>query len=67
MNNELKVLEKISHPNVVRIYELLHDDQHYYIVSELIRHGELYQFINDKSNNVVTGGLTEFNVINIVK
>ena len=45
MQNELLVLEETSHPNIMRIYELLHDDKFYFIVSEFIRHGELYDFI----------------------
>ena len=45
MNNELQVLEETSHPNIVRVYELLHDDDNIFIVSEYIKHGELYSFI----------------------
>ena len=45
MEGELQTLEETSHPNIVRIYELLHDDRHYYIVSEYIRGGELYSLI----------------------
>ena len=45
MRNELLVLEETSHPNIMRIYELLHDDKFFFIVSEFIRHGELYDFI----------------------
>jgi len=32
MKNELSVLENTAHPNIVRIYELLHDDNFYFIV-----------------------------------
>ena len=48
MDNELEVLEGTSHPNIVRIYELLHDSNFYFIVSEYIRHGELYEYIVKK-------------------
>ena len=61
MANELTILENTSHPNVMRIYELLNDDKFYYVVSEYIRHGELYNFI------VKRGGVTEPEVIKIVK
>ena len=45
MASELAILEDLSHPNVLRIYELLHDDKHYYIVSEFLKYGELYEYI----------------------
>lgn len=32
MKNELKILETLSHPNIVNIYELLEDNDNYYIV-----------------------------------
>ncbi len=34
-----------THPHIMRIFELLEDDHNYYIVSELIRGGELYEKI----------------------
>ena len=46
---ELQVLEDTSHPNIMRLYELLHDDNFYFIVSEFIRFGELFDFINLRS------------------
>ena len=45
MKNELLILEETSHPNIMRIYELLSDDKFYFVVSEFIRYGELYDFI----------------------
>ena len=49
MSDELKILEATAHPNIMRIYELLHDDKFYFIVSEFIRYGELYEFIVSRS------------------
>jgi serine/threonine protein kinase len=45
MHNELEVLEETTHPNIMRIFELLEDQHHYYIVSEFIEGGELYDRI----------------------
>ena len=45
MMSELTVLEDVCHPNVMRIYELLHDEKFYYIVSEFLKYGELYEYI----------------------
>ena len=49
MQNEIQILEEISHPNIVKIYELLHDENNYYIVSELMKNGELFQYANQRS------------------
>ena len=61
MKNELSVLEKTSHPNIVRIYELLHDESFYFIVQEYITHGELLDYIVNR------GQINELEVIKIVK
>eukprot|EP00347_Sterkiella_histriomuscorum_P010571 403375769 len=45
MHNELKVLEETTHPHIMRIFELLEDEHQYYIVSELLNGGELYDRI----------------------
>lgn len=61
MMNELKVLETVSHPNVLNIYELLHDDNYYFIVSEYMKYGELYDFIVER------GSISEIEVKQIVR
>lgn len=43
--NELEVLQKTIHPNIVRVYELLEDDKNFYISSEIVEGGELYDRI----------------------
>lgn len=48
MMNELNVLETVSHPNILSVFELLHDDKFYFIVSEYMKHGELYDFIVER-------------------
>ena len=35
------MLHDLSHPSVLRVQELLHDDEYYYVVTELIEGGEL--------------------------
>ena len=47
MLNELQILAEISHPSIVKIYELLEDSSNYFIVSELMEYGELSD-IRDK-------------------
>ena len=61
VTQELKILQNISHPNIVRIYELLHNQTQFYTVQELVPHGELYDLM------VAKGIFTEKNSIIIMK
>ena len=45
MEQELDVLQKTDHPHIVKCLELLEDDANFYIISELVRGGELYDHI----------------------
>ena len=45
MKQELDVLSKTDHPHIVKAYELLEDEANFYIISELIEGGELYEYI----------------------
>jgi len=45
MESELEVLSKTDHPHMVRVFELLHDDASFYIITELVTGGELYDYI----------------------
>lgn len=48
--NELSVLSNNSHPNIIRIVDLLEDSQNYYVVSELVRGGELFDRLTKTRN-----------------
>lgn len=39
------MLKETDHPNIMRIFEIIEDQGHYYVVSELMRGGELYDRI----------------------
>ena len=43
LQNELSILGEKSHPNIIRIIDLIEDDENYYVVSELVRGGELFK------------------------
>lgn len=45
MEQELDVLSKTDHPHIMRVFELLQDDASFYIVTELVTGGELYEYI----------------------
>ena len=45
---EVDILSKLSHPNIMQIYEFYDDTVHYYIVSEMCPGGELFEQISEK-------------------
>ena len=38
----------MDHPNIIKIHEYFQDKQNYYLVSELLSGGELYEWLNEK-------------------
>ena len=45
---EVNILSKLSHPNIMHIYEFYDDQANFYIVSELCKGGELFDMISAK-------------------
>ena len=45
MMQEISILMQSDHPNLIKVYEMLEDEEHYYIISELMPGGELYDKI----------------------
>ena len=45
---EVSILTKLSHPNIMDIYEFYEDKANFYIVSELCKGGELFDKITEK-------------------
>lgn len=43
--NEVEILRKLDHPNIIKIYEFYQDDKFFYIVTELCTGGELFDKI----------------------
>ena len=53
--NEINVLKKMDHPNVIKIFEFYIDDKNYYLITEYCSGGELFELINDiKFNEMQT-------------
>ena len=46
--NEINILKKLSHPNIVKIFEFYITKAHYYIVTEYCKYGELFSYIKNK-------------------
>lgn len=47
-HNEVNILAKLSHPNIVQIYEYFEDKSNFYIISEFCSGGELFEKISEK-------------------
>ena len=60
-NNEIEILRKISHPNIVNIFEIFEDKKKYYIMSEFCDGGELFSAISEK------GFFTELEANKLIK
>ena len=43
--HEIRIIQQLIHPGIVQLYDLLKDDNNYYIIMELCTNGELFQQI----------------------
>jgi calcium/calmodulin-dependent protein kinase I len=50
LQNELSILGEKSHPNIIRIVDLIEDNDNYYVVSELVKGGELFKRLTKVSS-----------------
>jgi calcium-dependent protein kinase len=48
LSKEIEILRKISHPNIINIYEIFEDRKKYYIITEFCEGGELFEQITKK-------------------
>jgi calcium-dependent protein kinase len=47
--NEINILKKVDHPNIIKIYEFFKDSVNYYMVSELCEEGDLFYKLSKKA------------------
>ena len=45
--NEVEVIKHLDHPNILKMYEFYQDEKRFYIVTELLTGGELFDKICD--------------------
>ena len=43
--NEVDILRRADHPNIIKLYEFYEDEKHYHLVTEYVPGGELFDFI----------------------
>uniref|UniRef100_A0A1I8IY04 Protein kinase domain-containing protein n=1 Tax=Macrostomum lignano TaxID=282301 RepID=A0A1I8IY04_9PLAT len=61
LKNEIRVLKRLRHPNIVQLYDVLEDKDQYYLVMELVTGGELFDRIVEK------GSYTEKDASKLIK
>ena len=49
--NEINVLSKVDHPNIIRLYEIFEDDRYISLIMEYCQGGELFKKINELAEN----------------
>ena len=59
--NEIDIMRKISHPNIVNIFDIYEDSKKYYIVMEMCEGGELFEAISEQ------GAFFEGDCVDIMK
>lgn len=47
---EIQMLIQIDHPNIIKIYEYFQDETYYYVITEFVSGGELYDTISKWKN-----------------
>lgn len=47
--DEISILKELNHPHIIRLYEEYKEPQHYYLVTELLQGGELFDRIVSKA------------------
>ncbi len=48
LKNESEILRQMDHPNIIKLYEIFEDKKYYYIITEFLTGGELFEKITDE-------------------
>jgi len=50
VRREIKLLQKMNHKNIVKIYEAFETENHVYLVMEYVGGGSLHSYLKEKAN-----------------
>ena len=45
MFSEMNILKTLDHPNILKLYELFQDEEHYYLITELMKSFKFFIFL----------------------
>jgi len=48
--SEIELLKSLDHPNIVKVYEYYEDDHYFYIITDYVDGGELFDEIIKRKN-----------------
>jgi calcium/calmodulin-dependent protein kinase I len=49
LRDEIGILKAFQHPNIIRLYDVYDEPEHYYLITEIMRGGELFDRIVNKT------------------
>ena len=49
LRDEIGILKALHHPNIIKLYDVFDESEYYYLVTELMRGGELFDRIVTKT------------------
>jgi 5'-AMP-activated protein kinase, catalytic alpha subunit len=49
IRREIKILSKVDHPNIIRLYEIIETNKYFFFVMEYAKQGELSSYIESKA------------------
>ncbi len=50
LSRELEILKTMDHPNIIKFYEIYHDEMYVHFVMEYCEGGDLYQRVKNNSS-----------------
>ena len=59
LNNEIKAMKKLVHKNIVRLFDVLHTNNNFYIVTEFCSGGDLSKILKKRRTNFITRFLND--------
>ena len=56
LKNEIDVMKKVDHPNIIRMFDVIDSDSYLYLIMQMVEGGELFDAIVDRGNYTEADG-----------
>ncbi|KAI6659340.1 calcium/calmodulin-dependent protein kinase type II delta chain isoform X16 [Oopsacas minuta] len=56
LKNEIDVMKKVDHPNIIRMYDVIDSDAYLYLIMQMVEGGELFDAIVERGNYTEADG-----------
>jgi len=50
---EIKILQSIDHPNILKLHEVYEDDKNYYLITEYVEGSDLVDVLCNQNSNLL--------------